>query len=458
VLHPPFLYAGYVGFAVTFAMTLSALLSRQLNTTWATHTKQYALAAWCLLTIGIMLGSWWAYRVLGWGGFWFWDPVENASIMPWLAGIGLIHLLHLVEKRNIATDWACLLAIITFTLSLLGTFLVRSGILISVHNFATDPKRGILLLLILMVITTAALMIYFLCLPTIKQRKSFSFYSKDMALLSQSLLLTTAMLTILIGTLYPLFLDAIHAGNISVGAPYFNTVLLPITVLSLFIMGLSSYLPWQDLHKLCWQKPLRDIFLSSVCGSVISWLLLNRFDFCLALIISLCLWVFISLRESKLSALGMQTAHAGFAICILGITLSTSLKIEKEVTMSVNQPIIVGPYEFTLLETKSIHAKNYHGIRADIVVKKQGRFITLMQPEKRIYPVRQMILTQTAIDPSFFRDLYIALGQPLTDNNWSARIYYKPFIRWIWLGALVMALGGLIARLPRKIFYAGVTR
>lgn len=457
VLHPPFLYAGYVGFAVTFAITVSALLCKQLNSLWASYTKPYALAAWCLLTIGITLGSWWAYRVLGWGGFWFWDPVENASIMPWLAGIALIHILRLVEKRNVAINWACLLAIITFALSLLGTFLVRSGILISVHNFATDPKRGILLLFVMMIVVATALGIYFFHSPKKENKVNFSFYSKETTLLLQSVLLVTAMLTILFGTIYPLILDSLHLGRISVGAPYFNIVLLPIILLSLLTMGISSYWSWQKTVKSYKKKILRDLCVCSLIGLILSWMINSNLDITMMLTVSLCLWVFVSLRKSSLRVLGMQVAHTGFAVCILGIALSTSLKVERETILSINQPITVGEYEFTLLGTEAIHAKNYRGIRADIAVRKQGRYITQMQPEKRIYPVRQMVVTQTAINPSFFRDLYIALGEPLDANNWPARIYYKPFIRWIWLGALLMALGGLIALLQKK-YYAGVSR
>lgn len=451
IFHPPLLYTGYVGFAVSFAVTVGALLSRQLNATWAHYTRKYALVAWCFLTLGIILGSWWAYRVLGWGGFWFWDPVENASLMPWIAGIATIHVLILAEKRSTALGWAAFLAILSFVLSLLGTFLVRSGLLISVHSFATDPQRGILLLVLFSLLVIPTFFIYFLCMPTKRIKTNFLLCSRETGLLINSILLSTALGTILIGTLYPLILDALHLEIISVGAPYFNTVMLPLVFTLMFCMGLSIYWSWQSRpakqsSMLLW----RDASCCGMSAMLICWLMLDRFEPTLIITLSLSLWILASLRYQYQTKPGMAMAHIGFAICLLGIVLATTLKQEIETNLHIAEPINLGPYQFTLLTTDTIQKSHYHGIRATISVKKHGRHITTLYPEKRLYPVRDMVMTKTAIHPTFFRDLYIALGEPLDESNWSARIYYKPFIRWIWLGGLLMICGGVLALLPKK--------
>lgn len=390
IIHPPMLYMGYVGFSITFAITEAALIRGKLDAAWAQLTRHFAIGAWCFLTLGITLGSWWSYHVLGWGGFWFWDPVENASLLPWLAGIAFIHILILVEKRSLAIGWCSLLAIFSFGLSLLGTFLVRSGILVSVHTFANDPTRGIFLLLLFFILMLLALSIYIFYLPQATKKPNISsWFSREMFLLMNSALLFIAMLTILLGTLYPLILDALQLGRISVGAPYFNLVMLPQVVLILALMVLASLVE---------QK--------------------NR---------------------------GMMLAHLGFAILILGVILSGLFTQEKEMRIKIGQAVNIAAYRFYFVDTHHIQGPNYRGIGATFDVFKNKRHITSMHPEKRIYPVREMVMSKVAIHPSIFRDLYLALGEPFDAQEWSIRLYYKPFIRWIWFGAFLMIIGGVLS-------------
>jgi cytochrome c-type biogenesis protein CcmF len=398
VIHPPMLYMGYVGLAAAFAITEAHLIAGKLDVNWARSTRYFALLAWCFLTLGITLGSWWAYRVLGWGGFWFWDPVENASLLPWLASTALIHVLLLVETRTAAKKWAVFLAIICFVLSLLGTFLVRSGLLVSSHTFANDPARGIFLLMILTILITLFLVIYFIRLPAIQSAslRHFPWLSREIFLLFNSGLLFVAMLTILLGTLYPLILDALHLGSISVGAPYFNQVMSPFVLLIFILMALMTLMP-----KSLWKNK------------------------------------------------GMLVAHAGFIILILGIFLSSWFAQEKMVRLRPGLSAKIGPYQFFFLETKGFDGPNYRAVRGYFDVLKADHHVTYLMPEKRIYFVRDMVMTKVDIHPGLFRDLYIALGEPLNNQEWSVRIYYKPFIRWVWIGGLFMILGGVLVFLKR---------
>lgn len=449
VIHPPMLYIGYVGFSVTFAITQAALINNQLNQTWANITRRFAIIAWCFLTLGITLGSWWAYRVLGWGGFWFWDPVENASLLPWLSGTAFIHVLVLAEKRNIAKAWAVLLAIFSFALSLLGTFLVRSGVLISAHTFANDPARGIFLLLLLGVVTTAALAVYVVRIPKlVSLPSSFALISRETGLLLNSVLLFVAMLTILLGTLYPLILDSLHLGTISVGAPYFNMVLTPLVFITMAIMGLGPLCHWQaeKLNSL-WRLALKNIIFSMLAAFVLLYSVTGKIDKMGFLSLSLSAWIILSILGSIRLHLGMSLAHAGFAILIIGIMLSSLLNEEKEVRMHPGNAVNLGPYQFFFLDTESVQGSNYRGIRGIFEVIKNKHHVTYLFPEKRIYPVREMVMTKVDIHPGIFRDLYIALGEPLEKNDWSLRLYYKPFIRWIWVGGIIMMLGGLLGTL-----------
>ncbi len=453
VIHPPMLYAGYVGFSVAFATSLAALLSNQLNSIWAAITRQFAVLAWCFLTLGITLGSWWAYRVLGWGGFWFWDPVENASLLPWLAGTALIHVLILTEKRGIAHAWSMLLSIITFGLSLLGTFLVRSGVLISAHTFANDPARGIYLLMLLALVTTIALAIYLYRFSSLRKSTHFSFswLSRESGLLINSALLFAAMLTVLLGTLYPLIFDAFKLGSISVGAPYFNTVMTPFALITLLLMGAGTLCVWQKQSVTDWlQQAWKKIALSVLIAAATLWAVSGELPFSALICLSLSLWAMSCALPSLPKLPAMSIAHTGFAMLLIGVLLSSLLHQEKEARLKPGDAINIGPYHFLFLDTASANGENYRGIRAAFDVTKNTRHVTNLYPEKRIYTVRDMVMTKVDIHPSIFRDLYIALGEPLDESTWSLRLYYKPFIRWIWLGGILMLLGGLFTLIQNK--------
>jgi len=453
VIHPPMLYIGYVGFSVAFAMTMAALIRGQLDTAWAQLTRRFAVAAWCFLTLGITLGSWWAYRVLGWGGFWFWDPVENASLLPWLSGTALIHVLVLAEKRQTAKGWAALLALICFALSLLGTFLVRSGVLISAHTFANDPARGIFLLLLLAILITAALAVYVIRLPTFAKTEARPFFwlSRDTALMLNSGLLIVAMMTILLGTLYPLVLDAFHLGTISVGAPYFNSVMTPLVLIVMVFMGLGPLCRWekQPIHLFV-QQAAKNFFLGLITAISLLWSIMGQLDVIPVISLMLSIWIILSIVGSVRSLPGMSFAHTGFAIMVIGIMLSSFLSEERETRMHPGNAVDLGPYQFFFIDTKSVSGTNYRGIRANFDVVKNKHHVTNLYPEKRIYTVRDMVMTTVDIHPGVFRDLYIALGDPLSDDDWSVRIYYKPFMRWVWFGGVIMMLGGLLVILQRK--------
>ncbi len=461
VIHPPMLYTGYVGFSVAFAITLAALIRGQCDAAWAKTTRQFALAAWCFLTFGIALGSWWAYRVLGWGGFWFWDPVENASLLPWLSGTALIHILILVEKRSQARAWAALLAIITFAMSLLGTFLVRSGVLVSAHTFASDPSRGMFLLVLLAVLMTGTLMVYVKRIPQL-QNPPLSLQgadlgppaglaTRDFSLRLQSALLMVFLITILLGTLYPLLVDALQLGVISVGAPYFNTVLTPLVLVMMAIMAGGALFRWQKTPWATWcRQAVKSFLASTLLGILLLLVIVHELHFLPTLSFILSLWIIFSVANAFRTTPGMALAHTGFAIMIIGIMLSSLLAQEREARLATNDVLKVGPYQFTLLTTTGVAESNYRGIRADFLVTKDNRVITHLYPEKRIFTVRQMVMTKVDIHPGLFRDLYIALGQPFNENEWSVRIYYKPFIRFIWLGGLLMIIGGLFSLRQRR--------
>ncbi|MBX3708706.1 MAG: heme lyase CcmF/NrfE family subunit [Gammaproteobacteria bacterium] len=453
VIHPPMLYAGYVGFSVAFAMTQAALIRGKLDYVWATTTRQFATAAWCFLTFGITLGSWWAYRVLGWGGFWFWDPVENASLLPWLSGTALIHVLILCEKRDSAKEWAALLSIISFALSLLGTFLVRSGVLVSAHTFANDPARGIFLLLLLAILITVALVVYVTRISqcSISHSTRFFLLSREMALLLNSALLFIAMATVLLGTLYPLILDALQLGAISVGAPYFNTVMMPLVFILMILMGLGVLAHWQQQSlKNLWSQAWKKFFFSIIGAVILLWCVAGQLNIIAIISLSLSFWIIMSITNSIRLLPGMSLAHTGFAILMIGIMLSSILNQEHDVRIKPGDVTTIGPYQFYFLNTQGINGPNYRGIQAEFEVTKNRRHIANLRPEKRIYTVREMVMTKVDIHPSIFRDLYIALGEPLNEDYWSVRLYYKPFVRWIWFGGIIMMMGGLLSIIKRK--------
>ena len=447
ISHPPMLYMGYVGFSVTFAIAQAALIRGQLNATWTRLMRHFAIAAWCFLSFGILLGSAWAYRVLGWGGFWFWDPVENASLLPWLSGTALIHVLLLVEKKGIAKAWALLLALISFALSLLGTFLVRSGVLISVHTFANDPARGAFLLMLLTILTASALMIYAIRIPKLVSKTTilFSWQSREMLLLMNSVLLFIAMLTILLGTLYPLIIDTLNLGSISVGAPYFNQVMLPFIFILMIVMGFAPFSHFENQEKqIQWPSIIKKWTISLVSAFLLLWSLTDSISIITYIALVLSCFIILGVMDCLRSSLPMALAHFGFTLFIIGVILSSMLNQERELRMTLGNQTTIGPYQFSFLTTQNVRGPNYEGIRADFEVKKNNRLITHLYPEKRIYTVRDMVMTNAAIHQSIFRDLYIALGEPLKQNDWSVRIYYKPFIRFIWIGGIIMIIGGLL--------------
>ncbi len=449
-VHPPMLYAGYVGFSVVFAITLAYLVKGAASSHWAHIVRPWVLAAWSFLTVGITLGSWWAYHVLGWGGFWFWDPVENASLLPWLAGAALLHLVCVVEKQGRFLGWALILAILTFSLSILGTFLVRSGVLISVHSFANDPSRGAFLLLLLAFITGSALALYiFRSLKTRAAPSLFSWTSREALLLMQSILLFTAMATVLLGTLYPLIMEATGLGTLSVGPPYFNQVLFPLLLLTLLFMGWAPFSQWglSGWTQASGRSAGRQLLLSLVLAVALTLFFTQQWNSTVILKLSLILWVLLSVKTAFLKQTTMALAHIGFAVVILGIVLSSAFSKEREVRLQPGETVALGPYVFQFNDVQGEEGPNYRGVRGSFTVLRHHKKITTLTPEKRIYSVRSMVMTKVDIYPGVFHDLYVALGEPLSDNAWSVRLYYKPFIRWVWLGGLGIALSGFLALL-----------
>jgi cytochrome c-type biogenesis protein CcmF len=473
VIHPPMLYMGYVGFAVCFAMASAALSIKKIDNTWAKIARPWANAAWSFLTLGILLGSWWAYRELGWGGWWFWDPVENASFMPWLCGTALMHSLLVTEKRGSFKVWTVLLAIITFSLSLLGTFLVRSGVLTSVHAFATDPERGVFILGFLIVVIGASLILFAWRAPKVGLGGRFDLVSRESALLANNVLLVVAAASVLLGTLYPLFLDALGLGKISVGPPYFDAVFIPIMAPAMFLMGIGPISRWKkssvpDLAlKLKWAFGVAVVSALLLPLTMGRWSVLVSFGLLMALWIALAgivnLWtrlkqmsrgegrtLWSSLLSLPNSYYGMLCAHWGVAVFIVGVTLVNGYEVEKDVKMSVGNTVTIGSYTIRLDALKELEGPNYTGVEGSMAVLVDGEEVDRMFPQKRLYTVQQMAMTEAAIDTGFTRDLYISLGEPLSDGSWVVRVYLKPFVDWIWGGAFLMALGGILAVSDRR--------
>ena len=457
-IHPPMLYMGYVGLAVPFAFVLSALIRGKLDSTWLRWTRPWALVAWAFLTIGITLGSWWAYYELGWGGWWFWDPVENASFMPWLVATALIHSLSVSEKRGAFRQWTVLLAIGGFSLSLLGTFLVRSGVLTSVHAFATDPARGLFILIFLVVVIGGSLVLYSWRYPLIQKSNQFSLVSRETGLLINNIVLVSAMFCVLLGTLYPLILDALNLGKISVGSPYFDAVFIPIMIPGVLAMALVPFLRWKKdvLSRLL--PILRLDWIGIVLSVIVVAIFINDNPFVL-IAFALFVWVVIhtllllaSRMKSKAqvtpSFFGMIIAHLGIGVFILGATVTTQMGVEKDLKMTIGEAQYVAGYAFTLNGVEQFIANNYQGHKGDVLVM-DGETAIQLAPEKRLYQTG-MPMTEAAIDPTLTRDLYVALGESLGNGDWSMRIYYKPMVRWIWLGGILIALGALIAAFDRR--------
>lgn len=455
LFHPPMLYAGYVGFSVVFAFAIAALLGGDADRAWASAARPWALLAWLTLTLGIVLGSWWAYHELGWGGWWFWDPVENASFLPWLTGTALIHSLIATAKRGVLKSWSVLLAILCFALSLLGTFLVRSGVLISVHAFANDPSRGAFLLNYLSGIILGSFLLYSVRAHRLKPETHFDFISRETALLTNNVLLLVLMGTVLLGTLYPLLLDVLNAGKISVGVPYFNRVFVPLALPLLFGMGLGVHCFWQQMSsQLLWQKVRYSLLAAIIFGIAIGLMSSTGFNPMLMVGLGLAAWILLTTLLTRFwvgkHLLGMGLAHIGIAVTVIGVTMVSQQSEERDVRMMPNESIVVAGYEFTLQTEKENQGPNYLSRQVDFAITKNKKPVATLQAEKRFYDVSRMAMTEAAILPGVFRDLYIALGEPLPQGAWSVRIYYKPFIRWIWFGGGLMALGALVSLIMRK--------
>ena len=471
IVHPPMLYMGYVGFSVVFAFAIAALLGGQLDAAWAKWSRPWTTVAWAFLTLGIALGSWWAYYELGWGGWWFWDPVENASFMPWLVGAALIHSLAATEKRGVFKSWTVLLAIIAFSLSLLGTFLVRSGVLTSVHAFASDPARGQFVLALLGITLFVSFTLYAFRVPSVRSRIQFSLLSKETFLLLNNLLLVVAWITVMLGTLYPLVLDFLGGGKLSIGPPYFNALFVPLMSVLAVVMGFGFVARWKDnsLSYLIKQLRLAAIF-AVISALLVPALGFEEFHFGAFLGMFLFSWIiFVSLHDVleklkssngylyglkrlKAAYLGMVVGHIGFAVCILGVALVSIESDERDIRLAVGDEATVQDYVFTFDSMEKITGPNYIADRAHFIVRDRdtGKQLTLMHPEKRIYLAKNMPMTEAAIDPGLFRDLYVALGESLDGGAWAVRIQIKPFVRWIWLGALLMAFGGLLAVMDKR--------
>ena len=468
-VHPPMLYIGYVGFSVAFAFAVASLLEGRLDERWARWVRPWTTLSWMFLTVGIALGSWWAYYELGWGGWWFWDPVENASFMPWLVGTALIHSLAVTEKRGLFKSWTLLLAIIAFSLSLLGTFLVRSGILISVHAFASDPSRGLFILAFLGICVGGSLFLYAWRAPLMRSAGGFAPVSRESFLLVNNVLLLVTTGLILLGTLYPLFVDALGLGKISVGPPYFDAVFVPIMAPLVFLMGIGPIARWKKAELPDLAQRLKWALGVSLATALIVPLIAGRWTPMIAFGLFLAFWVIASaavnvkervrhikgglwerLRVQGRSYWGMHLAHLGVAVFIIGVTLVKGYEVERDVRMDIGDSVTVNDYAFKFEGTKEIRGPNYTGARGSVEVTKNGRYIEHLYPEKRIYNVQQMPMTEAAIDSSPLGDLYVSLGEPVANGAWSVRVYHKPFITWIWGGCVLMALGGLVAISDRR--------
>ena len=460
VFHPPMLYMGYVGFSVAFAFAIASLLSGRLDAAWARWSRPWTTAAWVFLTLGIALGSWWAYYELGWGGWWFWDPVENASFIPWLVGTALLHSLAVTEKRGGFKSWTVLLAITAFSLSLLGTFLVRSGVLTSVHAFATDPRRGIFILIFLVLVVGSSLILYAWRAPKSSLGGKFSLSSRETFILLGNVFLVVSAGSVLLGTLYPLLIDALHLGKISVGPPYFNSVFVPLMAPLLVLMGIGPWTNWKSSDLLGVIKRLWLAGLVAVLAGIGIPLMMGEFTWLAGLGFLLAFWVIASgclqiVRQAKAgkptrSFIGMQFAHLGIAVFVIGVTMVGAYQEEKDVRMSAGDTVSVGGYQIQFEGVNVVSGPNYQAMRGTFLLNKNGNTQTIMHPEKRNYFSSTMPMTEAAIDAGLTRDIYVSLGEELPDKSWAVRVYYKPFVDWIWGGCLLMALGGVLAISDRR--------
>jgi cytochrome c-type biogenesis protein CcmF len=476
ILHPPLLYMGYVGFSVAFAFAISALLSGRLDAAWARWSRPWTTLAWTFLTCGIALGSFWAYYELGWGGWWFWDPVENASFMPWLVGTALIHSLAVTDKRGAFRSWTVLLAIAAFSFSLLGAFLVRSGVLTSVHAFATDPERGIFLLCFLVLVVGGSLLLYASRAGITAPTGSFEVISRESLLLSNNVLLAVAAASVLLGTLYPLVIDVLGIGKLSVGPPYFNTVFVALMTPLLFLVGVGPLARWKKASVPELAIRLRWAFVASTVAALVVPLVLGEWKPLVSLGLLLALWIAmttavgvadtmkmaggvraaIAMSPRRRSYYGMQLAHVGLAVTIVGITIVTGYEAEKDVRMDVGDVVRVAAYDFRFTGVTQASGPNYLAAQANIEVSRATQHVQHLHPEKRVYYASGNAMTETAIDSGVFGDLYVSLGEPLEGRAWRVHIQYKPFVGWIWSGAILMAIGGGLAVSDRRYRHTGL--
>ncbi|MFA9500679.1 heme lyase CcmF/NrfE family subunit [Mannheimia sp. E30BD] len=469
IFHPPLLYMGYVGFSVAFAFAIASLMTGRLDTAWARWSRPWTMAAWVFLTLGIVLGSWWAYYELGWGGWWFWDPVENASLMPWIAGTALIHSLAVTEKRGTFKAWTVLLAILAFSLCLVGTFLVRSGILVSVHAFASDPTRGLYILAYLVIVVGGSLLLYAFKGSQIKSLDNYERYSRETMLLINNILLMAFLSVVFLGTLLPLVHKQIGLGTISIGAPFFDQMFLILMVPFSFVLGIGPLVKWRRDQVSAIRKPvIIATILMVLLGFGLPYLFRNTIT--VSVVLGTMMAVFIVLlslyelhqrathRHSFFTGIfklsrshwGMVLAHLGVAMTVFGIAFSQNFSIERDVRMNVGDKAQILDYQFEFKGIKITDGANYQGGTAELEITRNGKYEATLSAEKRFYRVSRMGMTEAAIDWGFTRDLYAALGEKLEDDSWAVRLYYKPFIRWIWIGGLFMALGGLLCMLDKR--------
>jgi len=470
IIHPPLLYMGYVGFSVAFAFAIAALLSGRLDAAWARWSRPWTTVAWVFLTAGLAVGSGWAYYELGWGGWWFWDPVENSSFMPWLLGTALIHSLAVTEKRGAFRSWTVLLAIAAFSMSLLGTFLVRSGVITSVHAFATDPKRGLYILALLVLVIGFSLLLFAMRANKLMGGGSFALVSRETSLLGNNVLLTVASVSVLLGTLYPLFLDALNLGKISVGPPYFEAVFVPLMTPVVVLMMFGPFLRWKDDDFVAAARKVAPAFVASILIGIGAAMAVDHLTWRTALGLFLAAWVVLAsiqllhgrlkeragasagsrLRSITASWWGMWLAHLGVGVFIIGVTMVGSLEKQLDVKMQEGQRAELAGYTFTFRGAIDADGPNYDAARGIIDVTRNGRAIATLTPEKRLYWTQGMPITEVSIDIGPFRDVYVSLGEQLQDGAWIVSLYYKPFISWIWLGCTLMGLGGLFAAADRR--------
>jgi cytochrome c-type biogenesis protein CcmF len=465
-IHPPMLYMGYVGFSVAFAFAVAALIGGRLDATWARWSRPWTTVAWSFLTFGIALGSWWAYNELGWGGWWFWDPVENASFMPWLVGTALIHSLASTEKRGVFKSWTVLLAILAFSLSLLGTFIVRSGVLVSVHAFATDPARGVFILAFLIIVVGGSLLLFALRSETVSTTGRFSGFSRETILLLNNVVLITATLIVFIGTMYPLVVDGLVSagfdlGKISVGRPYFDTMFALVSIPLCLLMCVGPALRWKADKADRIQKIVQIPFIISlVTGLALPFVVYGSFNILAGLGLAMAIWIAITTLQTlyqrirttsrlPLSFMGMIVAHLGMSMFVAGVTGVMSYNMEKDVRLESGQSYVLSGYEFKFMGTHKVKGPNYVADEGHLIVSRDGK-IAELYPQKRLYEGNDKAMTDASVDAGLFRDLYAAMGEPLGEGAWSLRLYYKPMIRWIWLGCIFMTLGGILAVCDRR--------